>query len=283
MNLLSPAEIAEAYTALGEGKTRTPAVKLLGLSALVGALIALGAAAANTATFGLGNPSLVRLISGLLFPIGLGMVMLTGAELFTGNSLIVISVLDRRATPGAMLRNWGLVYLGNFLGAFFLAACCVASGQLGQGDGALGAFVIKVAAAKCAIPFGQAVVSGFLCNLLVCTGVWCGLSAKDATGRILGCYLPVLLFVVCGFEHSVANMFYIPAGILAVAQPRYGALAAAAGADLSALGWGNFFAGNLLPVTLGNILGGLTLGALLWYCHRYHPVGAAQGKTAGGK
>lgn len=267
MNLLPPKECAANCAAAGAAKTRLPAGRMLLLAVLAGFFIAMGGAATGTAAHSIGNVGLARMVCGLLFPFGLAMVVLTGAELFTGNTLIVISVLDGKAKIGGMLRNWGIVYLGNAAGAVLTAAGCVAGGMLDYSGGQLAVYTMRLAAAKCAMPFGKAVVLGVLCNILVTTGVLLALSAKDLPGRMLGAYLPVAFFVICGFEHCIANLYYVPAGLFARLVPEYAALAAAAGVDLSALRWGSFLLGNLLPVTLGNLLGGVGMGALYWYCH----------------
>lgn len=221
----------------------------------------------NTAAHSIGNVGVARIVCGLLFPFGLAMVVLTGAELFTGNTLITISVLDGQAAVREMLRNWGVVYLGNTLGAVLVAAGCAFGGQLNYSGGQLAVFTMKLAVGKCALPVGSAVILGILCNVLVTAGVLLSLSAKDLTGRVMGAYMPVAFFVICGFEHCIANLYYIPAGLLAKAVPAYVALAAEAGVDLAALTWGNFLLRNLLPVTVGNIVGGVCMGALFWYCH----------------
>ena len=267
MSYLSPKEFLERYAAAGTAKTQKSAGKLLALAALAGALIALGAAAASTAVHGLDNVGLARMVSGLLFPSGLCMVIVTGAELFTGNSLLVLSLLEQKCTLSGLLRNWILVYLGNFLGAFLVAAGCVFFGQLNYSAGGLAVYTVRLAAGKCALPFLSGFGLGIFCNVLVCLGVLLALSAQDAAGRLMGAFLPVCCFVICGFEHCVANMYYVSAGLLAVQNPRYLQLAQAAGVDLGALTAGNFLLGNLLPVTLGNILGGAGLGTLLWYVH----------------
>lgn len=267
MNLYTPAECAANYAAAGRKKTRMPVVKMFLLAVLAGFFIAMGGAVTNTASHSIANVGAARVVCGLLFPFGLGMVILMGAELFTGNTLIVISLLDRRATVGGMLKNWCVVYLGNAAGAMLTAAGCAFGGQLNYSGGQLAVFTIKLAAGKCALPAGNAVILGILCNLLVAAGVLLSLSAKDLTGRVVGAYLPVAFFVICGFEHCVANLFYIPAGLFARMIPAYASLAAEAGVDLSALTWGNFLLRNLLPVTAGNILGGAGLGSLFWYCH----------------
>lgn len=267
MGYLSPKEFLERYAASGTAKTQKNIGRLLCLSALAGAFIALASAAANTAVHGITDVGLARMVCGLLFPFGLCMVIVTGAELFTGNSLLVLSLLEGKCTLSGLLRNWGIVYLGNFLGALLTAAGCVFFGQLNYSAGGLAVYTIRLAAAKCNISFLSGFGLGIFCNLLVCLGVLMALSAQDGAGRLMGAFLPVCYFVLCGFEHCVANMYYISAGLLAVQNPVYLQLAQQAGVDLSSLTVGNFLLRNLLPVTLGNILGGVGLGALLWYAH----------------
>lgn len=267
MNYFSPKEFLTQYAASGRAKTEKSAGKLLCLSVLAGVFIALACAATNTAVHGLADVGLSRMICGLLFPFGLCMVIVAGAELFTGNSLLAVSLLEGKCTLSGLLRNWTLVYLGNFLGAGLTAAGCVLFGQLNYSAGGLAAYTIRVAAAKCALPPLSGFGLGVFCNLLVCLGVLMALSAKDAAGRLMGAFLPVCYFVLCGFEHCVANMFYIPAGLLAARNPAYLALAQQAGVDISGLTLGNFLLRNLLPVTLGNVLGGAGLGILLWYAY----------------
>ncbi|MDR0585131.1 MAG: formate/nitrite transporter family protein [Treponema sp.] len=267
MNLFSPAEITMNYADSGKAKTAYPVVKTLVLAILAGFLIGFGAAVTNTASHAVVNVSAVRIINGLLFPFGLAMVLLTGAELFTGNCLIVISVLNKALSPAKMLRNWFLVYTGNFIGAVLLAAGCAFFGQLDYSSGGLALYTIKTAAVKCSLPFFNALVSGIFCNILVCLGVLCGLSAKDTAGRIFGAFIPVSFFVICGFEHCIANMYYIPAGFFALRIPRYVQIAQEVGLDISSLNLINFFSLNLLPVTLGNIIGGTMIGTVMWACN----------------
>ena len=267
-NFLSPAQVTAAYAAAGSVKAKRPASQLILLGLLAGALIALGSAATNTAAYGISDPWTARLVCGLLFPFGLAMVVMSGAELFTGNCLIPISLLDRQCTLAGMLRNWIIVYVSNFAGALLVAAGCAWFGQMNYSGGQLAVFTMKLAAGKCALPFQNAFVLAVLCNFLVCLGVIIAMTGTDTTGRILGAFLPVSYFVICGFEHCVANMYYIPAGLMAKAVPAYAQLAADMGLDLSALTLGNFLLKNLLPVTLGNMTGGVALGALLWYCNK---------------
>ena len=267
MNLFTPKECAANYAAAGAAKTKMPVLKMFLLAVLAGFFIAIAGAATNTAVHTISGVGTVRTVCGLLFPFGLAMVVLTGAELFTGNTLITISVLDGKASAAGMLRNWAVVYFGNAVGSILTAALCAFGGQLNYSGGQLAVFTMKLAAGKCVLPVGNAVILGVLCNILVTAGVLLSLSAKDLTGRVVGAYLPVAFFVICGFEHCIANLYYIPAGLFAKAIPAYAALAAESGVDLSALTWTNFLLRNLLPVTVGNILGGMGMGALFWYCH----------------
>ena len=264
--MLSPSEITGRYSQLGVEKASQPVWRMILLGISAGFLIGMGAAVANTASHSITNVSAVRIVSGLLFPFGLAMVMLLGAELFTGDCMIVISVLEKKTSLGGLLKNWLFVYIGNFIGACALAAGCAFSGQFDYSDDGLAAYTIKVATAKCALPFGHAFILGILCNLLVCMGVLCAISAKDTGGRILGAYIPVAFFVICGFEHCIANMYYIPAGLFAKTNPAYAAKAAAMGVHTGSLTWGNFLFSNLVPVTLGNIVGGVALALLMWAC-----------------
>jgi len=266
----TPKEMLAQYAKAGAGKCALKTVPLLLLGVLAGVFIGMGCAVTSTAAFGMENVGLARTVSGLLFPLGLCMVIVMGAELFTGNNLLVISLLDRQCTLAGMLRNWTLAYVGNFAGAALLAAGCVYCGQINHGSGALAVYTIKLAVNKCSMNFFSAFGMGVFCNLLVCTAVLMAVSARDASGRLLGAFVPICCFITCGFEHCVANMYYIAAGMLAAGMPDYAALAQNAGLDLSALTLGNFLLGNLLPVTLGNLAGGCGVGAVMWLCHGEH-------------
>lgn len=263
----TPTEFVRSYALIGQKKATTPATKLLVLGILAGFLIGMGAAVTNTAGAGIANPAIGKVVSGLLFPFGLIMVILTGAELFTGNCLIILSVLEKKVDIKGMLRNWLYVYVGNFIGSILLAMACAYTGPMNLGNNAAAVNTMKVAAGKCALTFGNAFVLGILCNILVCIAVAMSLMSKTTAGRAIGAYLPIAFFVIAGFEHSVANMYYISAGLLAKNVPAYVEAATAAGLDLTALTWKNFLLGNLLPVTLGNIVGGCGFGALLWFGH----------------
>ncbi len=268
--MLSPAEFINLYAKVGAKKSSNSAQRLYLSAVLAGFLIGAGAVVANTAGHMLTNAGLSRVLCGLLFPFGLIMVIITGAELFTGNCLITISLLEKRASLAGMVRNLVIVYIGNLLGALVLAAAIVYCGQLDLSGGALAVHTIRTAAAKCAIPFGKALVMGILCNVLVCAGVMCSLCGKSLAGKAIGAFVPVSFFVIGGFEHCVANMYYIPAGLMAAGVPRYAQLAREAGVDLTALSLGGMTV-NLIPVTIGNIVGGCGFGALIWACHRTEP------------
>jgi formate/nitrite transporter len=264
---LSPAEITQSYAEAGKKKADLSLGNMFARAVLAGLLIAFGAAVTNTAAHSVDNVAVVRIICGLLFPFGLVMVMLLGAELFTGNCMIPVSILEKKTTFGKMLRSWVVVYVGNLIGALALAAGCALFGQMDYSGGGLAVFTIRLAAVKSAISFSSGIVLGFFCNVLVCAGVLCSLSSKSTSGRILGAYVPVTFFVICGFEHCIANMYYIPAGLWAMTVPRYTQLAVESGVDIAMLSWWNFSVRNLVPVTIGNILGGVCLGALMWGCH----------------
>lgn len=266
--IYSAPEIMEMYTDLGAKKSAYPIWKMLLLGLLAGMVIACGAVAATTASYDIANTGLARLLTALVFSLGLGIILLIGAELFTGNCMIFISVLSKKTTFKKMLKNWLFVYIGNMCGAILIAGLIILSGQIGMGNGQLAVTTINIASAKCSPDFIPAVAQGILCNFLVCIAVLCSLSAKDTTGRIFGAYIPVVLFVTGGFEHCIADMYYIPAGILANLNSTFSAMADDAGISTASLTLRNFFSSNLLPVTIGNIIGGVGVSTILWICHR---------------
>lgn len=270
MNTLTSKEILDKVSDSGIAKSNAPVWKLLLLSLMAGAFIAFGAQASQMASFGLvSDPATLgvgKMAAAAVFPVGLMMVVLCGAELFTGNCLMITGLLDKKFTAGAMLRNWALVYVGNFAGSLLLAGMVCASGLWESGGGALGAAVIKAAVSKCSLSFGKAFVLGTLCNWMVCMAVWMATGAQTAVGKILSIWFCIGLFIVSGFEHSVANMYFIPAGMLAAGNETFLQMAAVDGAGLTV---GGFLIGNLLPVTLGNILGGgLFVGCFYWAANR---------------
>ena len=270
LSALTTGEILEKVSDSGIAKAEGRTLRLLIWALLAGAYIAFGAQASQMVSFNLlADPDSLgvgRLVSAAVFPVGLMMVVLCGAELFTGNCLMIIGVLDRKIRISGMLRNWVLVYLGNFLGALLVVALMKSTGLWETGSGLLGASVIKTAQAKVQLSFGQAFVRGILCNWLVCLAVWMSTGARETVSKIFAIWFCIGLFVISGFEHSIANMYFIPAGIAAAADS---GLAQLAGCDVSVLTVGNFLVKNLLPVTLGNILGGgLFVGMVYWFTGR---------------
>jgi formate transporter FocA len=250
------------------------------LAVLAGAFIAFGALFATTVLSGQGLPYGVgRLLAGVVFSLGLILVIVGGAELFTGNTLIVMAWAGGRVRTGALLRNWLLVYAGNFVGALGIAALVFVSGQYTFGGGAVGATALATANAKVDFAFGQAVALGILCNTLVCLAVWLAFSARSTADRILAIVPPIAAFVAAGFEHSVANMYFLPVALLIRAgapESFWTAIGRSAG-DYPSLTWSSFLVDNLLPVTLGNIIGGAVLvGAVYWFVYLRHPVPRTQ-------
>lgn len=266
--MLSPAEFVDQYAAIGDAKCKKSASKLFFLGILAGFLIGMGGLASSMAGHALTNASAGRLVSALVFPFGLIMVILTGAELFTGNCLITISVMTKKTRLSSMVYNLVLVYLGNFVGSFLLAAAAVASGVYDFNGGSLALAALKTGVAKCSLGFGNAFILGILCNILVCIAVMCSLIAKDVPGRAIGAYLPVAFFVLAGFEHCIANMYYVPASLFIKRIPQYAEMASEAGVALEKLGAPSFITHNLIPVTLGNILGGCLFAALICMTQR---------------
>jgi formate transporter FocA len=242
------------------------------LAVLAGAFIALGAVFSTTVTAGAGGLpyGLVRLVAGLVFSLGLILVIVGGAELFTGNNLIVLAWASGRVSTRLLLQNWVIVYLGNFAGALATAALVFASRQYLFGQGAVGAAALATANAKAGLGFFQALALGILCNALVCLAVWLTFSARTTTDRILAIVPPITAFVAAGFEHSIANMYFIPIGLFikAGAPEAFWSAIGKTSADFASLTWANFLVNNLLPVTLGNIIGGAVLvGAVYWFVY----------------
>ena len=262
----TPPQVAQAMLSGMEGKAGLPLLKMFLLAVCAGAFIAFGAQAANVAAHNITQVGLQRLVMGCVFPVGLMMVVLLGAELFTGNCMMVAALADGRIGVGKLLRNWGVVYLGNLVGALIIVGLVNASGQLGYSDADLAVLTIKIAATKCSLGFPAAFCGGILCNVLVCIAVLLAMASKDVVGKIAGIWFPIMAFVLSGFEHSVANMYYIPAGLLALANPTYAAAAQAAEVATEAVSVLGLL-DNLLPVTLGNIVGGAAVALVVWYCH----------------
>lgn len=264
----SPKEIAERVENVGVAKSNLPLLSVLALGVLAGGFIGLGAL---YFTLVVSDPSLpfavARVLGGVVFSLGLILVVIAGAELFTGNNLLVMAWVAGRITAGTVAKNLATVFAANLVGAVGLAALVAASGHWKMVGGGVGKAAVAIAAAKVALPFGEAFYKGVLCNLLVCLAVWIALAGRNVTDKILAIIFPVSAFVAAGFEHSVANMYLIPLGIFLRGEIPPGAVA-----NLDALTWLGFVR-NLVPVTLGNLVGGAGMVGLVYYViYRRHAV-----------
>jgi len=282
----SPAEIANRIVETGRKKTDLPVRNMLLLGILAGAFIAFASQGSNVAIHTIESVGVGKALAGAIFSTGLMMVVITGAELFTGNMLIIVSCMEGKSRWLNMLKSWIFVYTGNFLGSLLIAGLIFLSGQFQFSGGMLGAFTIKTAVYKVNLSFSNAFFMGVLCNWLVCMAVWMAQAAKDMAGKLLAVFFPIWLFITSGFEHSVANMYYIPAGIFAKANPAWAEAAASLGVTaekLQTLNWQNFFLKNLIPVTLGNMVGGTVfVGLMFWlvFLHRKKVQGLASEENA---
>ena len=264
----SPVQVIETNIKGGETKVNLPIIKMIILGIMAGAFIALGGATSSTAAHNISNVGLSRFVSGIIFPVGLMLITFIGGELFTGNCLTSMGAMDHRFSWGKVVRDLCIIWLSNLVGAVIIAALTYFSGNLDYSSGLLGAYSIKVALGKCTITPVKGITSGILCNILVCAAILMGTAAKDIGGKVWAIFFPIMAFVVGGFEHCVANMFYIPVGIMASmnetyvqkAQEAYGITAE----QLSKLSIGGFIS-NQIPVTIGNILGGMIFVGLPCY------------------
>jgi formate transporter len=268
LDALLPPEMAQRAEEIGAAKVAMDRGRLLALAMLAGAFIAFGAIFSTVALAGAsGAPwGASRVLAGVVFSVGLILVIVGGAELFTGNNLIVRAWAGGRVSTWALLRNWTLVYVGNFAGAVGIALLAWGARLHEVGGGAVGATALRMAVAKLHLGFAQAVLLGILCNVLVCLAVWLAYSARSTTDRVLVVVPPIAAFVAAGFEHSVANMYFVPFGLLLTwLDPGF---VAALGLNVDMLSWSGFLTRNLLPVTLGNMLGGAVLvGGVYWFVY----------------
>ena len=268
-NFNTPAQVFEANMKAGEGKVQLPLLKCILLGLMAGAFIAFGGATSSAAIHNISNQGVAKTLAGAIFPVGLMMIVFVGGELFTGDCLMLAGVVDKRFSALQLIKTLIIVWFSNMAGAILIAALVYYSGLLDYTSGALGAFTIKVAYGKCTITPFKAICSGILCNILVCIAVLMATAARDIAGKVWAIFFPICAFVVGGWEHCVANMFYIPAGIIAAtndtyvakAEELYGITAAQISASVNVGG----FISNLIPVTIGNILGGMVFVALPLY------------------
>jgi formate/nitrite transporter len=292
--LLPPAMAVKAEE-IGVRKAHMASVTMFALAVLAGAFIALGAIFATTVGAGsfvtAGTDTsvstawptgFVRLLMGLVFSLGLILVVIGGAELFTGNNLIAMAWANRRVGTGLLLKNWAIVYLGNFVGAVATALIMFLSQQYTFSNGAIGLFALTVANNKAGLQFVPAVMLGIMCNALVCLAVWLTYSARTTTDKILAIVFPITAFVAAGFEHSVANMYYLPFAMLVqnLAPASFWETIHKTPADFPNLTLYNFLVGNLLPVTIGNIIGGsLMVGVVYWFIYLRKRAPSAEQRT----
>lgn len=255
MNYKKPNELVDVFiNNIGKNKTNYSFCQLVLLGLLAGVYISFGAFSATKSMTFIENQGLASLMAGALFSVGLMLVIIGGGELFTGNSLILLSVMTKKVKIKSMLRNWTFVYFSNFLGALLLVYMVYHSGLLHNSYGLneIGEKSVEIALSKTQIPFFQAFIRGILCNWLVSLAVWLSLASEDIPGKIFGIFFPILTFVFLGFEHSIANMFFIPLGCILSAEVNfYGLL------------------NNLIPVTIGNIIGGSVFVGMFYYL-TYH-------------
>lgn len=271
--IVLPQQIVAANMTAAKGKTTLPLLRLILLGIFAGMFIACGASASSVAMHAVSNVGLARLVAGCVFPIGLMMIVFVGGELFTGDCLMIMGCMHGKFSVWSMAKVLILVWISNLAGSVLFAAMVNASTQYNYTSGLLGAFTIKVAMGKLGMSFGVAFISGILCNFFVCIAVLMAAAAKDIAGKVWAIFFPIMAFVVSGYEHCVANMYYIPAGIFAAANDAYVNIAmdtyGYTTQQLGTLNWGSMLIRNLLPVTLGNIVGGMVfVGLPLYLIHK---------------
>ncbi len=263
----SPLEIANNFVEIGIHKVRLSAFKMVILGVFAGIFIGFAGIGSTTASATIANPSVAKLLGACVFPAGMAMVLVAGSELFTGNNLIMIALLERKIRCRDMLKNWLCVFAGNFIGAAFVAVLVVYGHTPDLFEGMLAEKVVAAAMSRVTQTFAEAFIRGILCNILVCIAVWAAFAAKKVPGKLLMSFWPVMLFVLCGFEHSIADIYFGVAGICAAAEY---------GIEAAGLTWGSFLLRNLLPVTLGNIVGGAgVVGIGYWLMFLRHTPGYA--------
>jgi formate/nitrite transporter len=266
IDALLPQEMATRAEYLGERKAEMPLLTMFSLAILAGAFIGLGAMFATTTAAGTAGVlpyGIVRVLTGFVFCLGLVLVIVGGAELFTGNNLIVMAWASGKVSSASLMRNWTIVYIGNFIGSIATAILVFASKQYLFGSGSVGQAALGIANSKVHLGFTQAIALGVLCNILVCLAVWLTFSARSTIDKIAAIIFPITAFVAAGFEHSVANMYFIPMGLLIKNFDQ--SFAATTNIDLSGLTWGAFLVNNLLPVSIGNIIGGSVFVAAVYW------------------
>lgn len=264
----SPLEIARNYVEVSIHKTKLSAFKMIILGIFAGMFIGFAGIASTTASSTIANPAVAKILGAVVFPSGMAMVLIAGSELFTGNTLMILGVLEKKISLVKMLECWFIVFVGNFIGAALVAVFVTYGHTPDLFSGKLAESVVAAGAARCNLSFLESVIRGILCNILVCIAVWMSFAEKKVSGKLMTSFWPVMLFVLCGFEHSIADMYFGCAALFTAAE--YGIHA-------DGLTWFNFLFYNILPVTIGNIIGGAGIvGCGYWLGYlRHTPLSSA--------
>lgn len=264
-NYLTPQEITDYTSNGGVHKVNRSVLLVLLMAIMAGVYIALGGFASSVAAHAIANKGIAKLVTGLVFPVGLMFVVINGADLFTGNCLIVVSTLEKKTTWISFFKNLIIVLVGNFIGAVTIAFLVANSGILTMSDNAFGAYVVKTAVSKCNLTFIQAICLGIICNIFVCAGIWMIYASKDIAGKVLAGFFSIFAFAISGAEHIVANMYYIPVALFSKGHTEFMELAHATADQVT---WSKFLMCNAIPVIMGNIIGGLFIGSMYFLIYK---------------
>lgn len=267
-NYLSPQEITDYTSDGGVNKVNRSVLLVFLMAIMAGVYIALGGFASSVAAHDLTNKGLNKLVTGAVFPVGLMFVVINGADLFTGNCLIAISTFEKRTTLAQFVKNLVIVLVGNFVGALAIAFLVANSSILTMSDNRYGAYMLKTGVSKVNFSFTEALCLAILCNIFVCAGIWMIYGAKDVAGKILAGFFSIFAFAISGAEHVVANMFYIPTALFAKSNPAFVEASHLSADKLDSLTWGSFFVKNVIPVTIGNIIGGLFIAVMYFLIYK---------------
>lgn len=272
-NYFTQSEIIENTINDYTHKANYSVVKMVLYGILAGIFIAIGAQGSLLAIHNIADPGIAKTVAGVVFPVGLMFIVLIGGQLFTGNCLLFMAGLDKKISWGKIAKNLAIIWVSNLIGALFIAVMCYFSGQFDFNHGALGAYTIKNAVAKANVDPFQGFLSGILCNIIVCAAILAAASAKDVVGKVFSVFFPIFVFVISGFEHCIANAYYLPAGFLAARNSEYVEIAKEVyhitEEQINSLTVSNAFLNNLIPVTIGNIIGGgIIISGIMFLCHR---------------
>jgi formate transporter len=267
--MVKPIEICDEIIDVYSKKVQYPIIKSVILGLLAGAFVAIGGFASSLASHSIENIGVSKFVAGSIFPVGLILVLLTGTDLFTGNVLLVVPFVDKKIKFTQVIKNWIIIYISNYFGAIIIAYLIFNSGLLDTNGFKLGGYVIKVASTKGSLTFSKALSSGIMCNIIVCLAVWISYAAKDVAGKILAIWFPIMAFVISSFEHSVANMYYFSIALFAKTNIDYVNSYNISQEKLAYIDAIHIL-NNLLPVTIGNIIGGgLFVGLAFWVAYKY--------------